>query len=86
MRGTAFRILLTSLFLISSAVLINAQDPTPEPPTGAPAGPAGARPGGTPSTDPQPYDRVITKDAKTKEGIFKVHQIKDKYFYEIPKA
>jgi hypothetical protein len=84
MRGTAIRVLLTSFFLISSAILINAQDPTPEPPAGP--GPGGARPGGTPNTDPQPYDRVITKDAKSKDGIFKVHQIKDKFFYEIPKA
>lgn len=63
-----------------------AQDPTPEP---TPAGPTGPqRPGmpGAGSQDPQPYDRVITKDAKTKEGIFKVHQVKDKYFYEIPKS
>ena len=26
--------------------------------------------------DPQPYDRVITKDAKTSKGLFTVHQIK----------
>ncbi|MBP7415343.1 MAG: zinc-dependent metalloprotease, partial [Pyrinomonadaceae bacterium] len=29
---------------------------------------------------------VITKDAKTKKGLFAVHQVKDKYFYEIPKT
>jgi hypothetical protein len=29
---------------------------------------------------------VITKDAKTKAGVFKVHQVKDKFYYEIPKA
>ncbi|WP_233494488.1 zinc-dependent metalloprotease [Mesonia sp. K7] len=34
--------------------------------------------------DIQPYSKVITKDAKTDEGLFTVHQIKDKYFYEIP--
>ena len=62
------------------------QDP-PAPPAGAgqeqPQGPAG-RP--TPSTDPRPYDRVITKDAKTDEGVFKIHTIKDKIYYEIPKS
>ena len=31
------------------------------------------------------YDRVITKDAKSDEGIFTVHRIKDKLLYEIPK-
>ena len=46
----------------------------------------GARPGLTPpSQDPQPYEKVITKDAKSKKGVFTVHQVKDKYYYEIPK-
>ena len=31
-----------------------------------------------------PYDKVITKKAKTDEGLFKVHQLDEKYFYEIP--
>ncbi|AOW21690.1 zinc-dependent metalloprotease [Urechidicola croceus] len=34
--------------------------------------------------DIQPYDKVITKDAITDDGLFKVHQIDEKYFYEIP--
>ncbi|HYL34955.1 MAG TPA: zinc-dependent metalloprotease, partial [Bryobacteraceae bacterium] len=38
-----------------------------------------------PSQEPQPYEKVITKDAKSKKGVFTVHQVKDKYFYEIPK-
>ncbi len=40
----------------------------------------------TPSSDPQPYEKVITKDAKSATGIFTVHQVKDRYYYEIPKA
>ena len=32
----------------------------------------------------QPYNKVVTKDAKTDEGLFKVHTIDDKYLYEIP--
>lgn len=31
----------------------------------------------------KPYDKVITKEAVTDEGLFKVHKIKDKYFFEI---
>jgi len=31
-----------------------------------------------------PYHKVITKEAKTDEGLFKVHQIDEKFFYEIP--
>src|SRR5262245_46608467 len=34
----------------------------------------------------RPYDRVITKDAKSDEGVFTVHRIKDRIYYEIPKA
>lgn len=32
----------------------------------------------------KPYDKVITKEAKTDEGLFHVHKIDDKFFYEIP--
>ena len=32
----------------------------------------------------KPYEKVITKDAKTDDGLFKVHQVDDKHFYEIP--
>jgi len=32
----------------------------------------------------QPYSKVITKKAKTDEGLFKVHELDEKYFYEIP--
>ena len=29
---------------------------------------------------------MITKDAKTSKGLFTVHQIKERYYYEIPKS
>jgi hypothetical protein len=32
------------------------------------------------------YDKVITKDAKSDEGVFTVHRIKEKVYYEIPKS
>lgn len=31
----------------------------------------------------KPYDKVITKDAITDEGLFKIHKIKDTYYFEI---
>ena len=31
----------------------------------------------------QPYDKVITKEAKSDEGLFTVHKIEEKYFFEI---
>src|ERR1017187_3906139 len=76
---------------VAAVALAQEPPPTPQEPP-APAGAAAAaaaaaRPGMTPpSQDPQPYDKVITKDAKTKKGLFLVHQIKDKFYYEIPKA
>ena len=33
---------------------------------------------------PKPYKEVITDKAKTDEGLFKVHKIDDKYYFEIP--
>ncbi|HEY8412315.1 MAG TPA: zinc-dependent metalloprotease [Pyrinomonadaceae bacterium] len=66
-----------------------AQDPlsTQDPPT-PPAGGGGQERPGRPeqSTEPKPYDRVITKDAKSDQGIFTIHSIKDKVYYEIPKS
>jgi hypothetical protein len=34
----------------------------------------------------RPFDRVITKDARSDPGVFTVHRIKDKVYYEIPKS
>jgi len=76
---------MVGLFLNSAAVILLAQDtPTETPTPAAPTGQTGRQQG--PSTEPQPYERVITKDAKSKKGVFTVHQVKDKYFYEIPKT
>jgi hypothetical protein len=65
-----------------------AQEPAPTENSGNPPatpGPAAALPRpGTP--DPQAYEKVITKEAKSTKGIFTVHQVKDRYYYEIPKT
>ena len=83
------RNILSSFLLgIGAACLLAAQD-TPPPETPAPAeAPAPPRPGGPgpQAAEPQPYDKVITKEARTAKGIFTVHQIKERYFYEIPKS
>ena len=34
----------------------------------------------------KPYDKVITKDAKSDAGVFVVHRVKEKIYYEIPAA
>ena len=64
--------------------------PTPPAPGGDQDGPAGDRPaaggqgGRDASPEPKAYDKVITKDARSDAGVFTVHRIKDKVFYEIP--
>lgn len=83
MIGKLHRFTLAATLLATFAL---AQDPPaePQPPlAGAPTLPGPGR--GAPTGDPQPYDRVITKDAKSKIGIFTVHQIKDRYYFEISK-
>ena len=88
MSKSVLRTLAFGLLLALCAAGAAAQDtpPTPTETPAGPAGPGGARPGATPSGEPQPYEKVITKDAKTRDGIFKVHKVKDKYYYEIPKS
>jgi hypothetical protein len=62
------------------------QDP-PTPPAGGGGGGGQERPGRPDqSAEPKPYDRVITKEAKSDDGLFTVHTIKDKVYYEIPKS
>ena len=39
-----------------------------------------------PAVEIKPYDKVITKDAKSDAGVFTVHRIKTKLYYEIPNA
>ncbi len=61
------------------------QDPQ-TPPTGAPGGAGQERPGRPDQpVEPKPYEKVITKDAKSDEGIFTIHTVKEKVYYEIPK-
>ncbi len=77
-----------TIFLLAPRSEANSTQDPPSPPAGAgqeqPQRPGGGRPDQT--AEPRPYDRVITKDAKTDEGVFKVHTIKDKVYYEIPKS
>src|SRR6185436_19647514 len=76
--------LVISVFLLAprSEATNSPQDPP------ATAGGTGQERPGRPdqSPEPRPYERVITKDAKSDEGLFTVHTIKDKVYYEIPKS
>ena len=78
--------LVISIFLLAprSQAINSPQDPPVPPPTGGAPPERPGRPDTTP--EPRPYERVITKEAKTDEGVFKVHTIKEKVYYEIPKS
>jgi len=43
---------------------------------------AGAR---LPAAAPRPYNRVITAEAQTRRGMFAVHRVGDRLFFEIPR-
>src|SRR6266545_6476578 len=68
----------------SNGSTTRAQEPQGGPPSGAQERPSLPFPA---SREPEikPYDKVITKDAKSDEGVFTVHRVKEKVYYEIPK-
>lgn len=47
-------------------------------------GPGASRAASSKSGEIKKYSEVITKDAESDEGLFAVHKVKDKYYYEIP--
>ena len=79
-------ILFSAVSVVIFTARTRAQEPQ-TPPTGAGPG-AGqdfpTRPAQT--VEPKPYEKVITKEAKSDEGVFTVHTIKEKYYYEIPRS
>ncbi|MDA1082229.1 MAG: zinc-dependent metalloprotease [Gemmatimonadetes bacterium] len=67
--------------------------PTPEPDSAS--GQAGGRGGrgaqgggggALQAPSPRPYATVITREARTRDGLFKVHRIDERLLFEIPKA
>ncbi|HVZ78019.1 MAG TPA: zinc-dependent metalloprotease, partial [Gemmatimonadaceae bacterium] len=52
------------------------------PGRGGPGGAAGAAQG---EPHPQPYNRVVTREAKTRTGMITVHRIGEKVLFEIPR-
>lgn len=69
---------------ISSAAFSQRKTDTPAKPavdtTKAPAGPGAGRP----TTGPKAYKDVITSKAISSKGMFDIHKVEDKYFFEIP--
>jgi hypothetical protein len=89
MPSRSVSVLLLTLLFAGSLVVFTVRTGAQEPQTPTGAGPVGGQDRPTRpeiTAEPKPYDKVITKDAKSDEGIFTVHTIKEKTFYEIPKA
>jgi len=61
-----------------------AANPTGLPPGLAQAGDSAGRGALPTAPQPRPYNRVITADAKTRRGLFAVHRVGDRLYFEIP--
>jgi len=78
---TKIALLALSCFTVS----VNAQDKKGDTKAPAAATPAPApKPAEAPKPGPRPYKEVITDKAKTSKGLFTVHKIDEKFFFEIP--
>lgn len=74
---------LITLVLLGTGVQGFSQQKNPK--KGAVVPPGNPNPANRPVTNgPKPYKEVITAKAKTDNGLFKVHTIEDRYFFEIP--
>jgi len=80
------RMLAIALLSLAQGVAVAAQEPPTPPATPAQGGERPGPPGQSREQEIRPYDRVITKEAKSDQGVFTVHRIKDKIYYEIPKS
>src|SRR5258705_3587466 len=81
--------ILVLLFIVSIFVFVPSSEAinSPQDPASPPAATGQERPS-RPEQQPEikPYDKVITKEAKSDEGIFTIHTVKEKVYYEIPKS
>ena len=75
------RLTLSIALLAASTLPALGQDPDSTNRGPGAGGAAGSGRGG----GPRPYDRVITRDANTRQGLFKVHRVGDRLFFEIPR-
>lgn len=69
-----------AIMATGSSLCLHAQDrPATAPANGAP--PAAFS---LPKAGPKPYKEVITDKAKTLKGLFTVHKVDERYFFEVP--
>ena len=74
----------TFLLVFGSVAAVQAQETGGQDAGGGPA--TVRQQSRNPEPEPRPYERVITKDAKSQSGVFTVHQVGPRFYYEIPKS
>lgn len=75
------------LACLAMAGVLSAQQPGQQDPDQArPAGGPQAGAARAAATEPRPYEKVVIKEFKTDDGVFKVHTLRDRVLYEIPKS
>lgn len=74
-----------AVLLTSACAPLLAQTTPPAPAASSPAKPAVALVAPPDANEPKPFDKVITKEAKTQQGLFTLHDQKGKLYFEIAK-
>ena len=78
---------LSIAFFLLTIILtsVNAQQKPANPPSAVTTGAPAAAPGSTaPKQGPKAFKDVITDKAITKKGLFTVHKVEEKWYFEIP--
>jgi uncharacterized protein YdeI (BOF family) len=71
--------------LVSFTTMAQDRRPTPpSTPTNPPANTAATPAPAAPKTGLKSYKEVITDKSKTSKGLFIVHKVEEKYFFELP--
>lgn len=80
------RFLVAAALLASTAAIAQTRPTTPPTTPGTPGagGPGMPGPGAAAKPGPKPFKEVITDKAVTKKGLFTVHKVEDKFYFEIP--
>lgn len=82
--------LLSAVLVLALVVPLAAQRRPKTPPANPAAQAVAAKPEAPPAkpgeAEPKPYDKVVTPEFKTQSGLLKVHTLKSKTYFEIPKT
>jgi ribosomal protein S18 acetylase RimI-like enzyme len=78
-------LIVLTLLSVSLSAAVAQQRPGAPTPAANPAATPAARNGAVPpKQEPKPYKEIITEKAVTQTGLFTVHRIEDKWYFEIP--